>query len=171
MIQLNNAPFFCSLFMFTHTTVHYGDTVPPAFYTSLLNLKAGLLHEVVEQTMLLEESSWAVKLDNLTLVQHDNTVAVEDGVETVGDRDDGAVGEEGRPQCALHHGVRLNVHGSGCLVQDEDVGRREHGAGQVDELSLALREVGPCEASNQQRSYKERGLAVYLCSSVGTSLE
>lgn len=41
-----------------------------------LRLEAGLLDQVVEGTLLLEELGGCVKLDHLALVQDDNAVAV-----------------------------------------------------------------------------------------------
>jgi hypothetical protein len=41
----------------------------------------------------------------------------------------------------LEHRVRLHVDGRRGLVEDENVGGREHGASQGHELALALGEI------------------------------
>ena len=67
---------------------------------------------------------------------HDgDPVVAADGVEPVGDGDDGAGGEVGLDG-ALDQVVRLHVHRGGGLVQQQDPVLTQHGAGQADQLPL-----------------------------------
>lgn len=59
----------------------------------LFNFQPSLLHKPVEYTLLLEKLGRTIKLDHLTLVEHHHTIAVQDGVEAMGDGNDGAVSE------------------------------------------------------------------------------
>ncbi len=76
-------------------------------------------------------------LDDPTVVDHQDLIRVADGAQAVRDH-------EARP--ALHeakHGLldvqlRARVHAAGGLVQDEDGGIRQDGAGDGQELPLAL---------------------------------
>lgn len=53
--------------------------------------------------------------------QDEDLVAVENGLEAVGDGEDGALGEGG-PDGRLDEVVRLQVHRGGRLVQHQDLG-------------------------------------------------
>lgn len=61
----------------------------------LLKFQASLLHQPVENTLLFHKLGRTIKLDDLTLVEHYDTIAVEDGVETMSDGDNGAVRKQG----------------------------------------------------------------------------
>jgi hypothetical protein len=78
--------------------------------------------------------------------------------------DDGSIGEDAAAQGSLQECVCLYINGSlslllaecvkrvceisevsyGCLVQDKDVAGSQQSAGEVDELALALTQVGAC---------------------------
>ena len=75
-------------------------------------------HQLVEQTALLHQLGGCVEFGNSPGAQHDDAVRVEDGVDAVRDRDDGAVLEDVAPQRRLQHCVRLDVDGGlGTLCQ------------------------------------------------------
>ena len=82
---------------------------------------------------------------------HDgDPVVAADGVEPVGDGDDGAGGEVGLDG-ALDQVVRLHVHRGGGLVQQQDPVLTQQGAGQADELPLTH------TARQETRRYREYG--------------
>ncbi len=58
----------------------------------------------------------------------------------MGDCDDGALFEL-LPDGPLDEVVRLEVHGGGGLIEDEDAGLAQEGPRQADQLTLALGEV------------------------------
>eukprot|EP00962_Isochrysis_galbana_P025186 scaffold7738_cov107-Isochrysis_galbana.AAC.12 len=75
------------------------------------------------------------------LEQHDGR-GVHDGVQPVGDGEHGAVGKHAADG-GLQHGVGLVVDGGGGLVECEQHGAAESGAGQAEQLPLADGEVRP----------------------------
>ena len=107
----------------------------------LTNNPRVLGHAVEDGLLVGQEVVRAVELGDVALVQHHHPVAVHDGVEPVGDGDDGAL-RELLPDGGLHQVVSLQVHGRGGLVQDEDLGLPQEGPGQAHELSLTHGEVG-----------------------------
>ena len=56
-----------------------------------------LLDQVIEQTLPLHKFGGAIELGHCAPVQHDNSIAVEDGVDAVRNCDDGLVLEHARP--------------------------------------------------------------------------
>lgn len=75
-------------------------------------------------------------LDYLALLHDDDGVVVGDGVESVGDRDDGAAVELGL-ECALNEVVRAQVHVRGGLVQHKDPAVAQDRPRQAHQLLLA----------------------------------
>jgi len=119
------------------------NTRPPAPRAPTSSVsQPSLLDKPVEGTPLADEVLGRAELRDLTLIKHDDAVRVEDGVDAVGDGDDGAVREKGRAQRRLQHAVCLHVHGRRRLVEHQDVGRCQQGACQGHELPLTLREIG-----------------------------
>lgn len=81
-----------------------------------------------------------VVLDNAAVVKDKDFVVVDDGLQSVCDCDDCAVAQfaEG----LLDLGVGGVVDGCGCFIHHQDAGVLEQGAGEAEELALALGEVG-----------------------------
>ena len=83
-----------------------------------------------------EEVLGSPELGDQTLVEDQDLVVVDDGVQPVSDRQDGAVFELCAHR-ALDDCVGLDVYVCGGLVEDEDPGGVELGPGEREELSLA----------------------------------
>ena len=98
----------------------------------LVELRAGVSEKLVRTAHLLD----------LPSLQDDDHVSPGDGVEPVGDGQDGAVLEL-RPDRLLDLLVRGAVHGRRGLVQDEDFGPPEESPGEADELLLPQTAAGP----------------------------
>lgn len=62
------------------------------------------------------------------MLQHHNAITIQNRINAVRNRDNGALAEQRRAQRRLQQGVGLDVYGCCGLVQDEDVGRCEQGA-------------------------------------------
>ena len=75
-------------------------------------------------------------------MEQDDPVPPSDGVQPVGDGEDGAV-RELSPDRLLDLLVRGAVHGGRGLVQHEDLGPPEESPGQADQLLLPQTEAGP----------------------------
>ena len=76
-------------------------------------------------------------LDDAPAVEHDDGIGVDNGGQAVGDDQDGAVrGEGGQRLLDLALGVRVGVGGG--LVEQEDRGVGEEGAGDGDALVVTL---------------------------------
>ena len=73
--------------------------------------QARLLDELVEQAFLLHQRGGAVEFGHGAVIQHHDAVRVQDGVDAVRDRDDGAILEHATPQRGLQQRVRLDVDG------------------------------------------------------------
>ena len=100
-----------------------------------------LLHKLIEQALLLDQPPRRVELLHRARLEHHDAITVQDGVDAVGNGDDGALREQRGAQRGLEEGVGFDVDGGGGFVQDEDVGGGEEGAREGDELPLALGEV------------------------------
>lgn len=79
-------------------------------------------------------------LDDAAAVEAQAPVGVLDGLEAVGNGDDGAAGQLGA-QDVLDGGGGGAVDGGGGLVEDDEAAAAQDGAGDGDELALALAEV------------------------------
>ena len=97
-------------------------------------------HVVENGLCVLEQVAGGVKLLEPAGVQHHDLVRVHDGVDPVGDGEDGALPEL-LPDGGLDEAVRLKVHGGGGLVQHVDPGVPQQGPRQAHQLSLTLRQV------------------------------
>lgn len=113
------------------------NILPPISLPTIIFLKPSLFDKRVEYSLLRQQLLGSAKLRHGSLVEHHNAVRVEDRVDAVRDRDDGALRKERAAQCLLQHGVGLNVHRRRSLVQHENVGGCEHCACEGDELALA----------------------------------
>ena len=88
------------------------------------------------------EVGWGVELHQLALVEDHDVVIVHDGVQPVGDGQDGGVLELS-PDGLLDQVISLEVHSSRGFIQDEDLGLPEQGPGQTDELALPHWQILP----------------------------
>ena len=87
--------------------------------------------------------------------RYDSHVVVHDGVESVCNRDDCAVGKL-RADGLLDQVVRLQVHSSCGLVQHQDLGLAQEGPGQTHQLTLANAEVLPSLSDGVVQSFLQR---------------
>lgn len=69
----------------------------------------GLLHQFVEQPPSLHQRGRTVTLSHAAMVQDDNAVGIEDGVDPMGDGNDGAVLEDVASQGRLEQRIRLDI--------------------------------------------------------------
>src|SRR4051794_27208694 len=95
-------------------------------------------------------------LGNLAVFQDDDLAGAADGGETVGDDDGGAAVEEAL-EAALDRFLGADVDVGGGLVEDEDAGLGEEGAGEGDELALAGRELDAALADFGVQALGEAG--------------
>jgi len=108
---------------------HPSNPTPSAFvlrFFTLFGIETGLLDKTVKHAPFLDQFQWCVELHHLALIKNNDTVAIQNGIYAMSDRDDGAVGEQGTPQRGLEHGVGLYVDGRRGFVQHQNVGRRKH---------------------------------------------
>ncbi len=96
--------------------------------------------EVVVATVELVEGLVGSALYDLALFYDEDLVGSADGGETVGYDEGGAALHE-EVEAVLDHGFGLGVEGAGGLVEDEDAGVGEDGAGDGDPLALAAGEL------------------------------
>ena len=82
-----------------------------------------------------------------TFFENDNLVSLEDGVETVGDGDDGSTFRQ-LPRGLFEQGFSFRVEAGGGFVEDEDRGIFEEGAREGYALSLSAGEAGATFANN-----------------------
>src|ERR1700744_3887871 len=78
-------------------------------------------------------------LDDLAVFEDDDLAGAAGGGEAVGDDDGGAAVEEAL-EASLDRFLGPHVDVGGRLVEDQDAGLGEEGAGEGDELALARRE-------------------------------
>ena len=98
--------------------------------------KSGIFgHPVEDRFLVSEQTIRRVKLLDQSCVQDHDPGAVQDGVQPVGDGEDGAVEELG-PDCGLDEVVRLEVDGRGGFVQNENFRFAEKSSSETDKLSL-----------------------------------
>ena len=80
---------FACYFSHEYCMVVPAHTGSKVWYRDLRKLyraqEAGFAHELVEQSLRLHQRLWGVKLFDFALVKHDNTIAVQDGVDTMCD--------------------------------------------------------------------------------------
>lgn len=105
-------------------------------------------HQIPEKTPLdPEQFSRCAKLHRLPLIHDEDSIEIRDGAEAVGDDEERRaavlVGAEFGADGPLDDGVGGGVDGRGGLVQDQDLGLREDGARETEELALALGEREP----------------------------
>lgn len=81
-----------------------------------------------------------IVLDDAAVVEDKNFVVIDDGLQTVCNCDDCAVAQFA--ESLLDLGVGGIIDGCGCFVHHQNAGVLEQGAGETQELALALREVG-----------------------------
>lgn len=96
---------------------------------SRINLKARLFHEVIKDALLFIQLARCIKLCHFTLIEHNDAIAVQNGVESVRNGNDRPVRKQWRSQSGLKHGICLYVDSGGCFIQNQNVGRSEHGTG------------------------------------------
>jgi len=97
-----------------------------------------LFDQLIEQALLLHQHLRRIKLLNLTLLQHHNAIAIQDGINAMRNRNNGPLGKQGTSQGSLQESIGFDVHGGRGFIQNEDIGGREECACKRDELSLAL---------------------------------
>ena len=104
-----------------------------------LEIRPGLLtHAAEDASLLRDQIVWIAELDHRALVQDENLVVVDDGLQTMRDGDGCVLDLADR---LLDLGVGGVVDGCRSFVHEEDFGVLEHGAGEAEELALALGEV------------------------------
>jgi len=81
-----------------------------------------------------------IHLGDISLLEDENPVVVQDGVETVCDSDNGA-SIKLRPDGRLDEVVSFQIDGCCGFIQDENLCLPEESSGQADQLSLAHGEV------------------------------
>ena len=81
-------------------------------------------------------------VDDLAVFHGHDAVGQREGGQAVGDEDDGAVADEGL-QRLLDRLLALQVDLAGGLIEDQDGGVAEIGAGQGDPLPLSAGEAPP----------------------------
>ncbi len=79
-------------------------------------------------------------LDDVAGVDNEDLVGVLDGAEAVGN-DEAGLALHQAPDGLLYLALGVGVHVAGCFVEDQHVGVVEHGAGNGEELFLALGDV------------------------------
>ena len=92
------------------------------------------------EAALVEEGLVRALLDDLAVVDDDDVVRVADGAQAVGDDKGGAAFHQAQ-EALLNARLGARVDAAGGLVEDEDVGIGEDGAGDGQQLALALAEV------------------------------
>lgn len=94
--------------------------------------------EVLVGGVVLEELVVGADFDDLAVLEYDDSVAVDDGAESVGDDDDGDVAVVGGElvDLLLDEVLALAVEGAGGFVEDEDLGLLDQGPGDGDPLLL-----------------------------------
>ena len=100
-----------------------------------------LLHliELLERRTLSQQRLGSTILNHVPSVHHRHGVEVDNGVQTMRNRDDG-MRAEFRPDEALHQTVRLDVHAGRRFVQHQDAAFPQHGSRKAEELPLAVAE-------------------------------
>jgi hypothetical protein len=83
--------------------------------------ESGFADQFVEQASSVDELCRSVKFRNLALLQHYDSIRVQNGVDTVRYRDDGTIVEDATPQSGLQHGICFDVNSCGCFVENQDV--------------------------------------------------
>ena len=86
--------------------------------------QASLLDQLVKQALPLDQFSRRIELGDFSGLEDDDAVRVENGVDAMGDGDDGAVLEGGSSKRGLQERVGLDVDCRGSFVKDKDVGWR-----------------------------------------------
>lgn len=81
------------------------------------------------------------KLPHHPLLKHHNPITIQDRINAMRNGNNGAFTEQRASKCCLEQSIGFDVDGCCCFVEDEDVGGGEEGAGEGDELPLALGEV------------------------------
>lgn len=99
-----------------------------------------LTHVAEDAALLLPEFAGAAKLGDGTLAEDEDLVKVSNGAQTMGDDKQGAVVKL-LSDAALDQGVGRHVDSRRSLVQDHDLGAADNGAGDAEELALALGQV------------------------------
>lgn len=100
---------------------------------------AGVADHVEEGALPLDELVGRAHFDDPALLHDDDLVVVRNGVEAVGDGDDGGVAElllDG----GLDEAVSLHVHVRGRLVEHQELVPAQERPGQAEQLLLAHRE-------------------------------
>ena len=104
------------------------------------------------------ELGWRRALLHRSLAHDEDEVVADDGVDAVGDGEDGALGKvpgNGR----LHACIRVRIHGHRRLVQHQDA---QQGPRQTQQMALAQRQVASsfchcmCQAACQRRHASAR---------------
>lgn len=72
--------------------------------------QTSLLSKLVEPATSLDQLRWRVKFRHPTLVEHNDSIRIDDGVDAVRDRNNSAVLEYTAAQGTLEQRVRLHVH-------------------------------------------------------------
>ncbi len=80
-------------------------------------------------------------LHDVAVVHHQDQVGVADGGQAMGDDEAGAALHQGVHRLLDQH-LGVGIHRTGGFVQDQDRGVGQDGAGDGQQLHLALRDVG-----------------------------
>ena len=107
----------------------------PCYLFDDFGVSTSLLNHFSEDAFSLNQFHGTACLYNLTSVHHDDLVVVGDGVESVGDRQDGGVGES-FANAFLDEAVGLHIHVRSGLIQDQEFVVSEKGSRQAKQLLL-----------------------------------
>ena len=103
---------------------------------------SGFYHSSKESAFLRHQAAWGVKLDELSVLQDEQQIAVHDGVDPVGDDEECLVVlRDKRVQRILYQRVGAPVHVGRGLVQRHDLGIREENS--VEEHRCEGTDGGP----------------------------
>lgn len=103
---------------------------PPSdlFPTPIPLQQSRLPHQLPKRPPTFQQPLRRIKLLNPPGLKHNNTITIQNSVDTMRDGNDSAFTEKRGPEGGLEQGVGLDVDGGGGFVEDEDVGRGEEGA-------------------------------------------
>lgn len=92
------------------------------------------------KAMLVEQLLMSAALHDLAVTNDDDLVRVADGAKAMGDYERRSPLHQPQ-QRLLDAGLRAGVHAAGCLIQDQNGGVSQDGAGNRQQLALTLAEI------------------------------